>query len=171
MDGIERLRARRPEVALSTDIIVGFPGETDDEFGATLELLKQVGYDEIYSFTYSPRPQTVSAKLYDDDIPDETKRERLSRVQSLQREISLRKNRERIGGIQEILVEGRSKLKNGQIMGRTRSNRIVNAFGPESLTGALVAVRITGATAISLVGELAQQGVTASDLHQEGEIA
>jgi tRNA-2-methylthio-N6-dimethylallyladenosine synthase len=171
LDGIERLRARRPEVALSTDIIVGFPGETDDEFGATLELLKQVGYDEIYSFTYSPRPQTVSAKLYDDDIPDETKRERLSRVQSLQREISLRKNRERIGGIQEILVEGRSKLKNGQIMGRTRSNRIVNAFGPESLTGALVAVRITGATAISLVGELAQQGVTASDLHQEGEIA
>jgi tRNA-2-methylthio-N6-dimethylallyladenosine synthase len=171
LDRIERLRTRRPEVALSTDIIVGFPGETDDEFGATLELLKQVGYDEIYSFTYSPRPQTVSLKLYDDDIPDETKRERLSRVQSLQREISLRKNRERIGGIQEILVEGRSKLKNGQIMGRTRSNRIVNAFGPESLTGALVAVRITGATATSLVGELAQQGVTASDLHQEGEIA
>ena len=170
LDRIERLRTRRPEVALSTDIIVGFPGETDDEFGATLELLKQVGYDEIYSFTYSPRPQTVSAKLYDDDIPDETKRERLSRVQSLQREISLRKNRERIGGIQEILVEGRSKLKNGQIMGRTRSNRIVNAFGPESLTGALVAARITGATATSLIGELAQ-GVTASDLHQEGEIA
>jgi len=170
LNRIERLRARRPEVALSTDIIVGFPGETDDEFGATLELLKQVGYDEIYSFTYSPRPQTVSAKLYDDDIPDETKRERLSRVQSLQREISLRKNRERIGGIQEILVEGRSKLKNGQIMGRTRSNRIVNAFGPESLTGALVAARITGATATSLIGELAQ-GVTASDLHQEGEIA
>ena len=170
LDRIERLRARRPEVALSTDIIVGFPGETDDEFGATLELLEQVGYDEIYSFTYSPRPQTVSAKLYDDGIPDDTKRDRLSRVQSLQREISLRKNRERIGGIEEILVEGRSKLKNGQIMGRTRSNRIVNAFGPESLKGALVAARITGATATSLIGELAQ-GVTASDLHQEGEIA
>ncbi|MBI2367975.1 MAG: tRNA (N6-isopentenyl adenosine(37)-C2)-methylthiotransferase MiaB [Deltaproteobacteria bacterium] len=170
LDRIERLRARRPEVALSTDIIVGFPGETDDEFGATLELLEQVGYDEIYSFTYSPRPQTVSAKLYDDDIPDDTKRDRLSRVQSLQREISLRKNRERIGGIEEILVEGRSKLKNGQIMGRTRSNRIVNLFGPESLTGALVAARITGATATSLIGELAQ-AVTASDLHPEGESA
>jgi len=170
LDRIERLRARRPEVALSTDIIVGFPGETDEEFGATLELLEQVGYDEIYSFTYSPRPQTVSAKLYDDGIPDDTKRDRLSRVQSLQREISLRKNRERIGGIEEILVEGRSKLKNGQIMGRTRSNRIVNAFGPESLTGALVAARITGATATSLIGELTQ-GVTAADLHQEGEIA
>ncbi len=170
LDRIERLRARRREVALSTDIIVGFPGETEDEFGGTLELLEQVGYDEIYSFTYSARPQTVSAKLFDDDIRDETKRDRLSRVQSLQREISLRKNRERIGGIEEILVEGRSKLKNGQIMGRTRSNRIVNAFGPESLTGALVAARITGATATSLIGELAQ-GVTASDLHQEGEIA
>ncbi|MBI2230525.1 MAG: tRNA (N6-isopentenyl adenosine(37)-C2)-methylthiotransferase MiaB [Deltaproteobacteria bacterium] len=170
LDRIERLRARRPEVALSTDIIVGFPGETDHEFSATLELLEQVGYDEIYSFTYSPRPQTVSAKLYDDDIPDDTKRDRLSRVQSLQREISLRKNRERIGGIEEILVEGRSKLKNGQIMGRTRSNRIVNLFGPESLTGALVAARITGATATSLIGELAR-AVTASDLHPEGESA
>ena len=170
LDRIERLRARRPEVALSTDIIVGFPGETDDEFGATLELLEQVGYDENYSFTYSPRPQTVSAKLYDDDIPDDTKRERLSRVQNLQREISLRKNRERIGGIEEILVEGRSKLKNGQIMGRTRSNRIVNAFGPESLTGARVAARITGATATSLIGELAR-GFTAADLHPEGESA
>jgi tRNA-2-methylthio-N6-dimethylallyladenosine synthase len=169
-DRVERLRARRPEVALSTDIIVGFPGETDDEFGATLELLEQVGYDEIYSFTYSPRPQTVSAKLYDDDITDDTKKERLSRVQNLQREISLRKNRERIGGIEAILVEGRSKLKNGQIMGRTRSNRIVNAFGPESLTGALVTARITGATATSLIGELAR-AVTAYDLHPEGESA
>jgi len=170
LDRIERLRARRPEVALSTDIIVGFPGETDDEFGATLELLEQVGYDEIYSFTYSPRPQTVAAKLYDDDIPDDTKRDRLSRVQSLQREISLRKNRERIGDIEEILVEGRSKLKNGQIMGRTRSNRIVNALGPESLAGALVTARITGATATSLIGELAR-AVTASDLPPEGESA
>jgi len=170
LDRIERLRARRSEVALSTDIIVGFPGETEDEFGATLELLEQVGYDEIYSFTYSPRPQTVAAKLYDDDIPDDTKRERLSRVQSLQREISLRKNRERIGDIEEILVEGRSKLKNGQIMGRTRSNRIVNAIGPESLTGSLVAARITGATATSLIGELAR-AVAASDLHPEGESA
>jgi tRNA-2-methylthio-N6-dimethylallyladenosine synthase len=91
-------------------------------------------------------------------------------VQSLQREISLRKNRERIGGIEEILVEGRSKLKNGQIMGRTRSNRIVNAFGPESLMGSLVAVRIIGSTATSLIGELAQE-VIPSDLHQEGAIA
>jgi tRNA-2-methylthio-N6-dimethylallyladenosine synthase len=87
---------RCPRVALSTDIIVGFPGETEVEFAATLELLEQVKYDEIFSFTYSPRSQTVSAKLYDDDIPDGIKKERLTRVQSLQREITLRKNRQRI---------------------------------------------------------------------------
>jgi tRNA-2-methylthio-N6-dimethylallyladenosine synthase len=167
---IRRLRARCPGVALSTDIIVGFPGETEAEFAATLELLKQVKYDEIFSFTYSPRPQTVAAKLYDDDIPDGIKRERLTRVQNLQREITLRKNRERIGAVEEILVEGRAKLHNGQIMGRTRSNRIVNALGSERLVGEWLTVHITGATATSLIGEPAGT-VAASDIHPEGEFA
>ena len=167
---LRRLRARCPEVAISTDIIVGFPGETETEFAATLELLEQVKYDEIYSFTYSPRPQTVAAKLYDDDIPDGIKKERLTRVQNLQRGIALCKNRERIGAVEAILVEGRAKLNNGQIMGRTRSNRIVNAFGPEGLVGELLLVRITGATATSLIGEPAG-AVAASDLHPEGEFA
>lgn len=167
---IRRLRARCPGVALSTDIIVGFPGETEAEFAATLELLEQLKYDEIFSFTYSRRPQTVAAKLYDDDIPDGIKRERLTRVQNLQREITLRKNRERIGAVEEILVEGRAKLHNGQIMGRTRSNRIVNALGPERLVGDLLTVHITGATATSLIGEPAG-AVAASDIHPEGEFA
>ncbi|MDP2602143.1 MAG: tRNA (N6-isopentenyl adenosine(37)-C2)-methylthiotransferase MiaB [Deltaproteobacteria bacterium] len=167
---LRRLRARCPEVAISTDIIVGFPGETETEFAATLELLEQVKYDEIYSFTYSPRPQTVAAKLYDDDIPDGIKKERLTRLQNLQRGIALCKNRERIGAVEAILVEGRAKLNNGQIMGRTRSNRIVNAFGPEGLVGELLPVRITGATATSLIGEPAG-AVAASDLHPEGEFA
>jgi tRNA-2-methylthio-N6-dimethylallyladenosine synthase len=167
---IRRLRERCPEVALSTDIIVGFPGETDAEFAATLELLEQVKYDEIFSFTYSPRPQTVAAKMYDDDIPDGIKKERLTRVQGLQREITLRMNRERIGAVEEILVEGRAKLNNDQIMGRTRSNRIVNAFGPERLVGELLPIRITGATATSLIGEPAGI-VAASDIYPEGDIA
>ncbi len=167
---IRRLRARCPGVALSTDIIVGFPGETEAEFATTLELLEQVKYDEIFSFTYSSRPQTVAAKLYDDDIPDGIKKERLTRVQNLQRGITLRKNRERIGAFEKILVEGRAKLNNGQIMGRTRSNRIVNAFGPEKLVGDLLTVRITGATATSLIGEPAG-AVAASDIHPEGDIA
>jgi tRNA-2-methylthio-N6-dimethylallyladenosine synthase len=91
LDRIDRLRQRCPEVALSTDIIVGFPGETDGDFERTLELLGQVEYDEIYSFMYSPRTQTVSAKLYNDDVPQEKKKERLKQVQDVQREISLKK--------------------------------------------------------------------------------
>ncbi|HSE87822.1 MAG TPA: tRNA (N6-isopentenyl adenosine(37)-C2)-methylthiotransferase MiaB [Candidatus Binatia bacterium] len=150
---INRLRKRCPNVALSTDIIVGFPGETDAEFADTLEMLRQVEYDEIYSFMYSPRPQTVSAKIYDDDVADAAKKARLQEVQSLQREISLRKNRESIGNVEEILVDGKSRLKNGQIMGRTRTNRIVNLTGDETLVGSLLPVRIIGATANSLIGE------------------
>ncbi len=154
LDRIERLRRRRPEIALSTDIIVGFPGETDAEFTETLELLEQLEYDEIFSFLYSPRPQTVSAKIYADDVPENVKKARLKEVQVLQRTISLRKNRRRIGNLEEILVDGPSKLKNGQIMGRTRSNRIVNVVAPETLVGQLIDVRITGATATSLLGEI-----------------
>jgi len=151
---IAKLRARCPEVALSTDIIVGFPGETEAEFEATLEILCGVEYDEIYAFSFSPRPQTVAAKIYPDDVPSEIKKRRLETVLSLQHEISLKKNREKIGFVEEILIDGPSKLGQGQIMGRTRSNRIVNAMGPESLAGAITRVRITGATANSLLGEL-----------------
>jgi tRNA-2-methylthio-N6-dimethylallyladenosine synthase len=170
LDRLQRLQARSFGVALSTDIIVGFPGETEDEFGDTLELLRQVGYDEIYSFVYSPRPQTVSGKIFDDDIPNEIKKDRLARVQNLQREISLNKNRQKIGNVEEILVEGRSKLKNGQIMGRTDTNRIVNVEGPETLIGKFVSVRITGATATSLLGELLFEGHVSSSQTQ-GEMA
>jgi tRNA-2-methylthio-N6-dimethylallyladenosine synthase len=170
LDRLLRLQARASGVALSSDIIVGFPGETEEEFGDTLELLTQVGYDEIYSFMYSPRPQTVSGKIFKDDVPNEIKKDRLTRVQSLQREISLRKNRHKIGHVEEILVDGRSKLKNGQIMGRTDTNRIVNMKGPETLIGKFVPVRITGATATSLLGELLLEGHVSSSQAQ-GEMA
>jgi tRNA-2-methylthio-N6-dimethylallyladenosine synthase len=154
LERILRLRDRRSDIALSTDIIVGFPGETDAEFAETLELLDLLEYDEIYSFAYSPRPQTVSAKIYADNIPQEFKKARLTRVQGLQREISLKKNRRCIGEIVEILVDGPSRLKNGQLMGRSRSNRIVNIAGPSELIGRLAHVRVTGATANSLIGEV-----------------
>ena len=154
LERILRLRERCPEVALSTDIIVGFPGETEAEFAQTLELLERLEYDEIYSFAYSPRPQTVSAKLYADDIPLNIKKERLTKVQALQRDISLKKNRRCIGNLEEILVEGPSRLKNGQLMGRSRGNRIVNVAGPVDLVGRLAPVRIIGATATSLIGEV-----------------
>jgi tRNA-2-methylthio-N6-dimethylallyladenosine synthase len=167
---LERLRQRCPKIALSTDLIVGFPGETEREFADTLELLQRVEYDEIYSFMYSPRPQTVSAKIYDDDVPEPVKRDRLSTVQSLQKEIALRKNRQRIGEIDEILVDGSSRLKNGQIMGRTRGNRIVNAAGSEDLIGSFQTVRIRGATANSLIGEILQC-VEVPEIHRGGQTA
>jgi tRNA-2-methylthio-N6-dimethylallyladenosine synthase len=167
---LRRLREHCPQVVLSTDIIVGFPGETEEEFEDTLELLRQLEYDEIFSFMYSPRPQTVSAKIYEDDVSDCVKRDRLQRVLTLQHGISLRKNRQKIGEIEEILVEGRSKLKNSHMMGRTRANRIVNFSGEDALVGTMVRVRITAATAISLVGE----PLTAAPVlnsHVEGEMA
>lgn len=167
---IDQLRKRCPKVALSTDIIVGFPGETDDEFADTLEMLAQVKYDEIYSFMYSPRPQTVSAKIYDDDVGDEIKKDRLKKVQSLQKEISLKKNRRMIGNLEEILVDGRSRLKNGQMMGRTRSNRIVNFSGEETLVGSLLLVRIVGASANSLLGDVVKVEHV-SGFQSEGEMA
>lgn len=170
LDRIQGLRQRCPEVALSTDIIVGFPGETDEEFDATLELLERVGYDEIYSFMYSPRPQTVSAKIYEDDVSGHVKKERLTKVQKFQREISLAKNRRRIGAIEEILVDGSSKLKNGQIMGRTRNNRIVNVTSSENVVGQLLPIRITGATANSLLGEVLWDKCSANS-QLEGDLA
>lgn len=103
---------------------------------------------------YSPRPQTISAKIYDDDILEDVKKDRLRRVQTLQQKISLEKNRQRIGEREEILVDGSSKLKNGQLMGRARNNRIVNVTGPERLIGQLVPVTVTNATANSLLGEI-----------------
>jgi len=154
MDRIQRLKDRCPEVALSTDIIVGFPGETEEEFETTLEIIEKMEYDEIFAFKYSPRPQTVAAKIHSDDVPEETKKSRLQTVQALQKEISLRKNRQLIGRVEEILLEGESKLSQDRMMGRTRTNKVVNFNAPKSLLGKTLDVRISGASANSLTGEL-----------------
>ena len=167
LNRIDRLRQRCPDVALSTDIIVGFPGETDDDFERTLELLGQVEYDEIYSFMYSPRTQTISAKLYNDDVLEEKKKERLKQVQNVQQEISLRKNKQKIGRTEEVLIDGHSRNK-AQVMGRTRANRIVNVIGRGNLIGEMVDARIIAATVNSLVGELVVQE-TASEIQAQGE--
>lgn len=153
-DRIRRLRDKCPEVTLSTDIIVGFPGETEEEFKETLEILRKIDYDEVFAFIYSARPHTVAARIYTDDVPDETKKSRLVRVQNLQREITLRKNKQMIGKNYEILLEGESKLRKEQMMGRTRTNKIVNVMAPKSLLGKKLEVRIKLAFANSLVGDL-----------------
>jgi tRNA-2-methylthio-N6-dimethylallyladenosine synthase len=152
-DRIHRLRDRCPDIALTSDIIVGFPGETEPEFDQTLEMLYQLQYDDLYAFVYSPRPQTVAAKIYEDDVPEEVKKHRLLEVLKLQEGISLRKNTAAIGSIEEILIEGNAKLKKGQVMGRTRKNKVVNLFGAEGQVGQMARVRIIGASPNSLTCE------------------
>ena len=154
MGRINELRRRRPDVAISTDMIVGFPGETEAEFEETLSVVREIEYDDMFIFTYSPRPRTVAAKVYEDDVPDEVKGDRCRRLQELQKSISLRKNRSLIGAEHEILVEGPSRLGRDQLMGRTRTNRIVN-FTPNEATvpAEMARVRVLDATPNSLVGE------------------
>ncbi len=154
MERVRALRKRRPEVAITTDMIVGFPGETEAEFEETLSVVREIEYDDMFVFAYSPRPRTVAARVYRDDVPDQVKGERCRRLQELQKGISLRKNRNLIGGKQEILVEGPSRLGGDQLMGRTRTNRIVN-FTPDETTvpAEMARVRVVGATPNSLVGE------------------
>ncbi|MFQ5683901.1 MAG: tRNA (N6-isopentenyl adenosine(37)-C2)-methylthiotransferase MiaB [Candidatus Binatia bacterium] len=154
MNRIRRLRRRCPGVALTTDIIVGFPGETAQEFEQTLDILQEVEYDEIFAFTYSPRPHTLAAKLYPNAIPDAVKKSRLAQVLSLQNKISFRKNEEERGSVKEVLLEGPSKQGGGQIMGRTRTNKVINLNGEVHLSGTMARVRIISATANSLYGEL-----------------
>ncbi len=165
---IERLRDRCPDVALSTDIIVGFPGETEAEFEKTLEILREVEYNEIFAFSFSPRPPTVAARMYSDDVPDEVKKSRLSEVLSIQNEISLRKNKEKIGTVEEILVEGPSKLRTGQLMGRARTNRIVNFTGADIFLGELLRLQITSAAANSLTGELLRESRVSMTFESRG---
>lgn len=152
LDRIHRLRAAVPSIALTSDIIVGFPGETEHDFTLTLQMLREVEYDGVFAFKYSKRPGTAALKL-SDHIPDDVKEARLAQVLDLQKEISRRKNTAAIGMIFEVLVDGHSR-KGGRLTGRTRGNRAVNFDGLDSLIGTLVMVRITDAGENSLNGEL-----------------
>jgi tRNA-2-methylthio-N6-dimethylallyladenosine synthase len=147
--------AHRP-IAITTDIIVGFPGETEAEFADTLSLLDRVEYDAIFSFKYSPRPNT-SARTLAGAVPEEEKGRRLTIVQEKQRAIQLRRNSELVGGVEEVLVEGYNR-STGQWIGRTAQNRILNftAAGNDApLEGCYLNVRVTRAGPNSLAGEAA----------------
>jgi tRNA-2-methylthio-N6-dimethylallyladenosine synthase len=150
---VDYIRELVPDISLSTDIIVGYPGETDADFQETLTLLVEVGYDSIYSFGYSERPDTPALKLLlKDDVPQALKDERLQAVQSLQRGISARRLSRFIGRVAEVLVEGESR-QGGQLCGRLSGNEMVNFSGEAALIGRLVPVRITALRAHTLVGE------------------
>jgi tRNA-2-methylthio-N6-dimethylallyladenosine synthase len=155
MRRIDWLKNARRNIALTTDIIVGFPGETEADFNATLALLDEVQYDSLFSFKYSPRPNTAALAM-GDQIPEEEKTRRIMIVQERQRAIQIRRNSEAIGAVEEVLVEGRN-LATEQWIGRTSQNRTLNFThensNGEMLTGRYLNVRVTRAGPNSLVGE------------------
>jgi tRNA-2-methylthio-N6-dimethylallyladenosine synthase len=147
---VGELRAAIPDLALTTDIIVGFPGETDDDFRETLEVVEEVRFDGAFTFVYSPRSGTEAAGM-PDQVPDEVKRERIERlVESVQR-IAGERNQERIGRVEEVLVEGPSRTDPKLLRGRTRRNTTVN-FRGSALAGDIVPVQIASATSTTLGG-------------------
>ncbi len=148
---VDDLRAARPDLVLTTDIIVGFPGETEDDFQATMNLLDTVGYDALFSFKYSDRPQTKAARM-EGKIPEEEKGRRLALLQERQKAITLAKNAAQVGRILEVLVEKVSDRYRGQLTGRARNYKLVHFDGPPELIGRVVPVRITEGWAASLRG-------------------
>lgn len=153
---IAALRRAVPNVGLSTDLIVGFPGETDADFEATLELVRAVEYDSFYSFEYSPRPDTAAVTQYEDDVPAPVKRARLVELQRLGGEIQVRHNDAWLGRRATVLVDGISKRSSEEVTGRTSSNHIVNLRGDKALIGQFVDVEITAAAAHSLHGTVVE---------------
>jgi len=151
---VRKLRAVRPEIAISSDFIVGFPGETDDDFARTLALIEEVGFDYSFSFLYSARPGTPAAALAD-GTPASVKSARLQRLQSLIESQGDAISRARVGTTRRILLEGHSRKDGGELMGRTECNRVVNLAAGEHRAGELVDVRITQVRGHSLRGELA----------------
>jgi tRNA-2-methylthio-N6-dimethylallyladenosine synthase len=150
LEKIQAIRRRIPEILFGTDIIVGFPGESDREFDETMSLLDEVPYDTVYSFAYSERPGTASLAL-GDTVPLSTKMERLRRLQHRQQEIQRRRGEGWVGRTVPVLVEGRSKRDASRWTGRTPENRIVH-FPGTARPGQVVRVEVTSATAFSLRG-------------------
>lgn len=151
-DKIRRLRETRPDISLSSDFIIGFPGETDADHQATMDLIEDVGFDQSYSFIFSPRPGTPASSL-PDDVPSEEKKHRLAELQVRISGMAGKISQEMIGSVQRILVERPSRKDPSKFAGRTENNRVVNFHGTEDLIGQFVDVRITEARPNSLRGE------------------
>ncbi|HEY3578864.1 MAG TPA: tRNA (N6-isopentenyl adenosine(37)-C2)-methylthiotransferase MiaB, partial [Gaiellaceae bacterium] len=147
---VAELRAAIPDLALTTDIIAGFPGETDADFRETLEVVEEVGYDGAFTFVYSPRAGTEAAAM-PDQVPDKLKRERIERLVEVVQRIAAGRNAGRVGMVEEVLVEGPSRTDSGLLRGRTRRNTTVN-FSGDAASGELVSVAIEGATSTTLAG-------------------
>lgn len=153
LDLVERLRDSVPGIALSTDMIVGFPGETDDDFADTLDLVRRSRFHFMYSFKYSPRPNTLAIKRLPDDVPEREKTRRILELQSLQAGIQSAWNESAVGRTVDVLVDSVSRRRDWEVCGRTSGNTVVNFPGDSALVGQLVPVRITRAAPHSLRGE------------------
>ncbi len=157
LDLVEKIRDTIPEVKLSTDVIVGFCSETDEEFKDTLDVMRQVEFDSAFMFKYSQRENTIASRKYPDDVSDEKKTERIVRLNKLQKEISLKRNQAEIGGTYEVLVEGPSKRGSDMWMGRTDGNKIVVFEKGNFNAGNLIDVKIQRSTANTLFGQVVSQ--------------
>ena len=147
---VDKLRAAIPDLALTTDIIVGFPGETDQDFAETVEVVQEVGYDGAFTFVFSPRSGTEAAAMTD-QVPEEVKAERIEHLIEVVQGLAARRNEERVGRTEQVLVEGPSRTDPAVLRGRTRRNTTVN-FNGDAEPGALVDVRIEGSTSTTLRG-------------------
>jgi tRNA-2-methylthio-N6-dimethylallyladenosine synthase len=155
LERVAWMKSAKREISLTTDVIVGFPGETEADFAETLSLLDEVGYDAVFAFKYSPRPNTPSLKL-DDAIPDEEKARRLDVLMSRQREIQKASYQRYIGTRCEVMVEGKNEARS-QFIGRTSHNKTLNFTAPESANpkqGTYAPILVTGSFPNSLLGEL-----------------
>jgi tRNA-2-methylthio-N6-dimethylallyladenosine synthase len=147
---VAEMRAAVPDLALTTDLIVGFPGETDDDFHETLDAVEEVGFDGAFTFVYSPRAGTEAAGMAG-QVPDEVKRERIERLVEVVQHVAAERNAGRVGGVEEVLVEGPSRTEPALLRGRTRRNTTVN-FAGDASPGDLVDVRVERATSTTLAG-------------------
>ncbi|WP_456414153.1 tRNA (N6-isopentenyl adenosine(37)-C2)-methylthiotransferase MiaB [Thiolapillus sp.] len=158
---IKRLRRIRPDMSISSDFIVGFPGETDEDHHLTMQLIEEIGFDQSFSFIYSRRPGTPAAD-YEDDVPHQIKQARLMALQQAINTNAQRISRQMVGSVQRVLVERHARKDARELAGRTENNRVVNFAGPASLIGQFVDVRITGALPNSLRGELPEPAAAAA---------
>ena len=153
LEKIRKVKEKIPNIALTTDVIVGFPTETNEDFEETLDVLRKARFDQIFSFIYSKREGTPAAKM-DFVLPQEQIHENFNRLLEVQNEISKQKNDEYVGRVEKVLAEGVSKTDENMLTGRTDTSKIVNFKGDKTLIGKYVNVRITGAHTWSLNGEL-----------------
>ncbi len=161
LDLIAQLRETIPDIALSTDLIVGFPGETEADFDETMSLVRFVDYHYLFSFKYSPRPNTLAQKRMPDDVPEAEKTRRIVALQGLQRELQLARHTRAIGSVETVLVDAVSRRRSTDLSGRTEGSEVVNFAGPSEWIGRLLPVRITGAAPNSLRGEVIDTVATA----------